>query len=85
MYLERLCIRSHEKWSTKEISYTGDIEVKGKTGTISLHLTPDMIKKIVKVCAESLVEVAKEAARDLTMECIELKKEVSTQNVNSLE
>lgn len=45
---------------------SGSITFSGSKGEVSLKLTPDHCQSILAICADALVDQAKEAAADLT-------------------
>ncbi len=53
---------------------TGKIEFESEYGEVSLILTPEHCEQILRICADSLVQVSKEVATELTREVIEQDK-----------
>ena len=51
--------------------YIGTARFNGEQGSVALNLTPEHCQRIFKVCADSIVEVAKDAAHNLTCSVIE--------------
>lgn len=54
--------------------YVGVAQFAGKAGDVALNLTPEMCDKIFLVCADGIMETAKEAATLLTCNVIEHRK-----------
>ena len=63
-----------EKWGPKKGAYTGTASFSGEPGVVQLHLNEHHIDEIFRTCGDSMIEVAKAAARHLTMAVIEQKK-----------
>jgi hypothetical protein len=57
--------------------HVGEIQFTGDAGCVTLNLTPDLCNKIFDICAEGLIETAKEAAHNLTCNVIEHQKTLS--------
>lgn len=73
MILKRLEIELKEYGEDKG-KHVGRAVFAGPLGTVGLVLTPDHVQNIFKVCADSLVTVAKEAATNLTSQIIDSKE-----------
>lgn len=58
--------------------YTGKASFSGDTGTVILNLNQHHIEEMFKVCADSIIETSKAAARHMTMAVIEHKKSLET-------
>ena len=54
--------------------YKGAARFSGDTGTVTLNLNQHHIEEMFKVCADSIIETSKAAARHMTMSVIEHKK-----------
>lgn len=54
----------------REVTYTGEFEFHGPSGKVTLKLDESLLKKILAVVAESMVESTKELARTLTADII---------------
>lgn len=63
-----------EKYGPNEGKYVGCAEFGNKKGKVDIRLTPEHCDKIFQVCAESIVDVAKDAAEELTVSVIEHQK-----------
>ena len=70
MELSRLNI-TRKLYGANEGKMVGEISFISDGGTIELILSPEACSKILAVCAEDLVEMAKETANNLTAEIIE--------------
>ena len=65
---------SLERFGPDKGKFTGKADFGNKNGSISLKLTPEMCEKIFEVCADGIIETAKEAAAHLTCTVIEHKQ-----------
>jgi hypothetical protein len=74
MNLKRLRIEENKDWKTGVVSYEGMVEFGGEAGTVALKLTADHCNRIFQVCADGMIDVAKDAARNLTANLIEHAK-----------
>jgi hypothetical protein len=63
-----------ERWGEHKGKYTGKAFFAGEAGDVSLNLTPKMCDQIFLVCADGIMETAKEAATNLTHNVIEHKQ-----------
>lgn len=72
MKLLKLTIEQ-ERYGTNRGAYTGTAAFTGETGTIQLHLNEHHIQEIFRTCSESIVDVARAAARQMTCAVIEQK------------
>ncbi len=54
--------------------YTGRVDFQNEDSKIQLRLTPEHINKIFELCADALVQTAKDAANEMTVNIIEHKK-----------
>lgn len=63
-----------KRYSPGEGKYAGVAQFAGKAGDVALNLTPEMCDKIFLVCADGIMETAKEAAANLTCNVIEHRK-----------
>lgn len=54
--------------------YTGKAEFTNSDGDIAIKLNSEMCEKIFIVCSEGIIDVAQEAARNLTCNIIEHKQ-----------
>lgn len=52
----------------------GEIELAGETGKVALAVNDALCQRLVEVCADALVDVAKGVARDMTAELITATK-----------
>jgi len=62
-----------EKYGTNKGQYRGEAVFSDNTGTVSLTLNEHHIEEMFKVCADSIIEVSKAAARMMTAAVIEQK------------
>ncbi len=69
MNLQRLVIRRQY-----DGTLCGEIEVSGDTGKVALAVTNDLCERLVAVCADALVDVARSVARDMTAELISAQR-----------
>ena len=60
-----------ERWGPNKGTHTGTATFSGEPGEVSLTLNKRHIDEIFRTCADSIVEVAKAAARHLTTTVIE--------------
>ena len=75
MQLKSLKIE-REMWGNDKGKNKGKISFDNEVGAVTLNLTPDMCNKIFEVCAEGIIETAKEAASELTCTVIEHQKKL---------
>ena len=54
--------------------HRGNIRFSNDSGEVSLKLNQELCNKIFEICAEGLIETAKEAANNMTCEIIEHNK-----------
>lgn len=66
MKLKKLYIS--RSWNGETVS--GDIEFSNDIGTVTLKLDNEACKKMLEICAESLVNISKEVATELTNSCM---------------
>jgi hypothetical protein len=69
MNLQRLTIRRNY-----DGNLVGELELAGETGKVALAVNEALCQRIVEVCADALVDVAKSVARDMTAELITATK-----------
>jgi len=62
-----------EKYGTNKGQYCGQAVFSDNTGTVSLNLNEHHIEEMFKVCADSIIDVSKAAARMMTAAVIEQK------------
>lgn len=62
-----------EKYGSNKGQYRGEAVFTDKTGTVSLTLNEHHIEEMFKVCADSIIEVSRAAARMMTSAVIEQK------------
>ena len=74
MNLKKLRIEKQPSYMPNAGQYIGEAEFDNELGTVSINLTPDMCDKLFKVCAEGIINIAKEAAANLTCNVIEQQK-----------
>ena len=53
--------------------YSGRAEFTNSDGDIAIKLTPEMCEKIFMICSDGIIDVAQEAARNMTCNIIEHK------------
>lgn len=73
MILTKLRI-DKKQYGQDEGKYTGVAQFTGNAGDVALNLTPEMCDRIFLVCADGIIETAKEAAANLTCNVIEHRK-----------
>ncbi len=71
MRLNKISIERRPSYHKNAGQLEGEVEFESETGVITLRLTPSHVEQIINVCADSLVVVSKEVARELTAEIIE--------------
>ena len=72
--LESLTIhRSYDK------KLYGAITFKGKNAKTELRIDEDMCRKVIELCAESLVEAAREIAEELRADCLMIEAKPETE------
>jgi hypothetical protein len=72
MLLKKLEIE-RARWGENEGKHRGKITFDGDAGEVTLNLTPELCNKIFEICADGLIETAKEAASNLTCNIIECR------------
>jgi hypothetical protein len=75
MILQKLEIEI-ERWGDNKGKYKGEAIFAGEAGSVSLNLTPKMCDQMFLICADGIMETAKEAASNLTHNVIEHKQEL---------
>jgi len=58
--------------------YFGKAEFTNKDGDIAINLNAEMCEKIFLICADGIIDVAKEAAQNMTCNIIEHKAEIKS-------
>ena len=61
--------------------YEGTISFDNELGSISVKLSSSQCDRLFEVCADGIIETAKEAARELTISVIEHDKVLSVEEV----
>lgn len=84
MKLQKLSIEM-KAWGEFEGKYLGEIKFVGKTGDIALVLKPEHVDRIFAVVAESLVDVAKDAANNLMTEAFASQTALAADNAKPVE
>jgi hypothetical protein len=74
MNLKRLVIEESKDWRTGIVTFEGKAEFGGEAGSVALKLTADHCNRIFQVCGDGMIDVAKDAARNLTANVIEHQK-----------
>ena len=69
MQLQRLHIRR-----TYDGDLVGELELTGDTGKVALAVNNALCIRLIAVCADALVDVAKSVSRDMTAELITTTK-----------
>lgn len=59
-----------EDWSSKGI-LKGSVSFTGSASSVTLSVTPELVQKILDLCADSLIEAAKDAADIMRSDIIE--------------
>lgn len=70
MELEQLII-TKQHWGPMEGKYTGSVTFKGQVSRIEIQLGTELSREVLKICAEQLVEQARETGKLLTGEIIQ--------------
>jgi len=70
MILEKLEIE-RKRWGPQEGQLVGAIKFISPNGEVSLNLTQPHIQKILEICADSLIVISQEVAKELTAQVIE--------------
>jgi len=68
------------RYGNNEGKYVGHAEFGNKKGKVDIVLTPEHCENIFKVCADSILETAKEAASELTISVIEHQEKLEVKN-----
>ena len=71
-----------EKYGTNKGQYRGEAVFTDNTGTVSLALNEHHIEEMFKVCADSIIEVSRAAARMMTSAVIEQKTHAGVLNAD---
>jgi len=74
MILKELKITIIPSYRPNAGQYEGVAEFTDEAGNVALKLTPEMCDKIFILCADGILNVAKEAAANLTCNVIEHQK-----------
>ena len=67
-----------QKYGRDKGQYVGKIEFTNSDGDIALKLNPEMCEKIFLICADGMIDVAKEASRNMTCNIIEHKAAIES-------
>jgi hypothetical protein len=70
MILKNLRIELKD-WGSQRGQYVGTAEFTSPIGEVEVRLTPEHVKQIFAVCAESIVTVAKEVSSMMTSQVID--------------
>lgn len=65
------------KYGENEGQFTGFIKFDNELGEVAISLTEKRCEDLFRVCADGIVETAKEAATELTCTVIEHQKKLS--------
>ena len=79
MKLEKLSIEL-QRYGPEKGQYMGEAVFTGETGKVGLKLNKHHCDEIFRVCGESMIDVARAAARMLTAEVIENHTKLSLPN-----
>jgi len=71
----RITLNSYGK---DEGQYTGKVRFTNKDGDIALKLNASMCEEIFTICADGMIDVAKEAAANMTCSIIEHKSTIES-------
>lgn len=66
------------RYGDKKGQYNGTATFSGGKGSVTLNLDEKHCERIFQVCAEGIVEVAQDAARNLTCRVIEQQMKVES-------
>lgn len=75
MILQKLEIE-YQRWGDQKGKHAGTARFDSECGNVTLNLTPEMCNKIFLICADGILNVAKEAAANMTCHIIEHTKEL---------
>jgi len=67
-----------QKYGRDKGQYIGKIKFANSAGDIALKLNPEMCEKIFLICADGMIDVAKEAAKNMTCNIIEHKAAIES-------
>jgi len=76
MILQKIGIAIVPSYKPNAGEYEGTAEFSGDSGSVALKLTPAMCNKIFMICADGILNTAKEAAENLTCNVIEHRKAI---------
>lgn len=76
MVLKELKIEMIPSYRPNAGQYEGAAKFTNEAGDVTLRLTPEMCDKIFIICADGILSVAQEAAKNLTCNVIEHRKEI---------
>lgn len=79
MILTRQKIERAASWKPNAGQYEGVAEFADDAGNVALKLTPEMCDRIFLICADGILNVAKEAAANLTCNVIEHRAALEVQ------
>ncbi len=65
---------SRSTWGKDEGQFRGSISFDNELGKVDIKLTPEHCSKIFEVCAESIIDTAKQAAEELKITVVDHKK-----------
>ena len=77
MILEELKIELM-KYGDSKGKHLGYVSFVNESGKVSLTLTPEKCEQIFSVCADGLIETAKEAAESMTCNIIDHQKKLES-------
>lgn len=80
MVLKELKIGMIPSYRPNAGQYEGSVEFIDDVGNIALKLTPELCEKIFVICADGILDVAKEAATNLTRNVLEHKNTIAIES-----
>lgn len=67
-----LTIEERYNYNNSKNEWSGNIKVQSKSGSeIKMIVNPDLCKKLISVCADHLIDIAKETAESMGAEMFE--------------
>ena len=77
MQLNKLVIE-RKRYGSNEGQYEGHISFDNELGKVDIRLSAEQCNELFRVCADGIVETAKDAARELTLSVIEHKNVIES-------
>ena len=77
MQLNELTIE-RARYGSNKGKFVGRISFDNELGKVDIRLSAEQCNKLFEVCADGIVEIAKEAARELTVSIIDHKQAIES-------